>query len=103
MAIAHLSPEEMRQFADADKRYPRAVKLDELVRAYAEQQGGLTLSYWKLALGRLWGEPIMMSTDEVAKRLHRPVSELQAIVEETDRAVRPEWEASAEYHMPFKY
>jgi hypothetical protein len=100
MAIAHLSPEEMRQFAEAGKRYPRAVKLDQLIRAYAEQQGGLTLSYWKLALGRLWGDPIMMTTDEVAKRLGRPVSELRRIVEETDRAIRPDWETSPEYRMP---
>jgi hypothetical protein len=100
MTIAHLTPEDMRQFAEADRRNPRVTKLNQLLRAYAEQQGGLTLSYWKLAMGRIWGDPVMMTTDEVAKRLQLPVSQLQGIVEETDRAIRPAWEASAEYHLP---
>lgn len=87
MGVAHLGPDEMAYFADPSQRYPQAVRADEQIRDYAERTGGLTLEYWQLALGRIWGQPYMMTTDEVAKRLRRPISELQRIEDETSRAL----------------
>ena len=81
----------MSYFLDRSRRDPRALAADDDVRAYAEKQGGLTLAYWRLALGRIWGEPYMMTMDEVAKRLGRPVSELQGLVDETHAALG--WES----------
>jgi hypothetical protein len=87
MGIAHLDPEEMAYFTDPSRRYPPAVRADEQLRGYAERVGGLTLEYWQLALGRVWGRPYMMTTDEVAKLLDRPLSELERIEEETNQAL----------------
>lgn len=60
---------------------------DRQVRAYAEKQAGLTLQYWKLALARVWGDPFMMTNDEVARRLGVSESELEQIVTETSVAL----------------
>lgn len=87
MTIAHLDEDDMAYFLDDARRDPRALAADRQVRAYAEERGGLTLAYWRLALGRIWGEPYMMTIDEVAKRLKRPVSELQVVVDETHAAL----------------
>lgn len=46
---------------------------------YAEEQGGRTLEYWRLSLGRIWGEPIMMTGDAVALRLRWTVDEVDEI------------------------
>jgi hypothetical protein len=48
-------------------------------------------------MARLWGEPLVMSADEVAKRLSLPVSEVAAIVADVQRAVRDDWMATAAY------
>lgn len=87
MAIAHLDDEAMSYFLDRSRRDPRALQADDDLRAFAEERGGLTLAYWKLALGRIWHEPYMMTIDEVAIRLERPVSDLQKVVDETHAAL----------------
>jgi hypothetical protein len=87
MGVAHLGPEEMAYFTDPTRRDPRAVRVEGQIRDYAERTGGLTLEYWQLALGHVWGRPHMMTMDEAAKRLARPISELQRIDEETNRAL----------------
>lgn len=87
MGVAHLSPDEMAYFSDPTRRYPPALEADQRLREYAEHVGGLTLRYWQLALGRVWGQPYMMTTDEAASRLGLPISELQLIEDETNRAL----------------
>src|SRR5262249_30952061 len=87
MGVAHLSPDEMAYFSDSARRYPPAVLADQRLREYAERVGGLTLRYWQLALGRVWGQPYMMTVDEAASRLGLPISQLQAIDDETNRAL----------------
>ncbi|MGQ0481761.1 MAG: hypothetical protein ACT4O0_12160 [Pseudonocardia sp.] len=87
MGVAHLGPEEMAYFTDPSQRDPRAVRVEEQLRGYAERVGGLTLEYWQLALGHVWGRPHMMTMDEAAKRLDRPISELRRIDEQTNEAL----------------
>lgn len=85
MSVAHLDAEAMAFFASRPSDDP-AVIADAKIREYAEQQGGHTLAYWRLCLGRIWGDPIMMTSDEVAKRLGWSLTEAEAINAETMRA-----------------
>ena len=94
MGVAHLGPEEMAYFTDPSRRDPRAVRAEEQLRDYAERTGGLTLEFWQLLVGHVWGQPHMMTMDEAAKRLRRPISELHQIHEETNRALG--WDDGAE-------
>jgi hypothetical protein len=78
---------------------PAVAKLYELLKAEAEaeRRGGMTLAVWKLHMAQLWGEPLVMTSDEVAKRVGVPISRVVAIISETKAAVRESWMASAEY------
>lgn len=78
-------------------RDPAVAKLYELLKAEAERRGGVTLAVWKLHMARLWGEPLIMTSDEVAQRLNLPVSRVTAIITDTKDAVRDSWMASEEY------
>ncbi len=85
MGIVNLSAEEMESFRNRSPDEP-SVLADQKIRAYAERTGGLTFEYWRLAMGRIWGDPYMMTVEEVAKRLNRPVADLKAVIEETNVA-----------------
>jgi hypothetical protein len=85
VSVVHLGAEEMALFAARPSDNPAAIA-DAKIRGYAEQQGGRTLAYWQLCLGRIWGEPIMMTSDEVAKRLGWPEAEADEIEDQTMRA-----------------
>ena len=85
MSVVHLDVDEMAFFASRPSDDP-AVIADAKIREYAEQQGGRTLAYWRLSLGRIWGDPIMMTSDEVAKRLGWSVAEAEEIDDRTMRA-----------------
>lgn len=86
MGVVHLTPAKMQHWASLPEDPPVAVN-DRQVRVYAEQQGGVTLRYWKLALARVWGDPFMMTNDEVAKRLGVAESDLEQIVADTNAAL----------------
>lgn len=86
VGVVHLTPAEMQHWASLPEDHPVAVN-DRQVRAYAETQGGLTLQYWKLALGRVWGDPFMMTNDEVARRPGVAEADLEQIVTETNAAL----------------
>ena len=86
MAVVHLTPAEMKRWESLPDDHPVAVN-DRRLRSYAEQQGGLTLQYWKLALARVWGDPSMMTNDEVAKQLDASESDIEQIVTETNAAL----------------
>jgi hypothetical protein len=85
VSVVHLSQADMERFRNRNPRDP-SVRHDEILRAYAEETGGLTLEFWKLSMGRIWDEPYMMTAEDVAERLNRPVAELQNIVDETNIA-----------------
>lgn len=87
MGVAHLSTEEMAYFSDPSQRDPRAVRAEEQLKDYADRTGGLTLQMWQLMAGHVWGEPRMMTMDEAAKRLNRPLSDLQRVHEQTNEAL----------------
>src|SRR3954454_8933723 len=102
MTVVNLSPAEMKGFEASAAANPGIAKLYELIREHATQKGGIVLDVWRLHLGRIFGEPIMMTPDEVAKRLSLPLSTVTGIIEGTRKAVRPEWLASAEFRAsPF--
>jgi len=99
MTVVRFTKQEMAKWREADSRTPRARKLFELAKAYAEQEDGQTLELWKHHLGRLWGIPVMMTIDEAAQRMKIPESQAQQIYDDSIAAIRPEWEASPEYHI----
>jgi hypothetical protein len=85
VSVAHLDAEAMAFFASRPNDAPSVIA-DAKIREYAERQGGRTLAYWRLCLGRIWGDPIMMTSDEVAKRLGWSVAEADEINDQTMRA-----------------
>jgi hypothetical protein len=93
----------MEGFAQAEAADPAIAKLYELIVAHATAKGGRTLEVWRLSMGRLFGDPVMMTTDEVAARLDLPVSEVTRVIEETNAAVRPLWTASQEFKRSPRY
>lgn len=99
MTVVRFTEEEMSNWREADRRTPRTRKLFELAKAHAEQEGGQTLELWKNHMGRLWGIPIMMTIDDAAQRMNIPVSRAQQIYDDSIEAIRPEWEASPEFHV----
>lgn len=82
MGIVHMDQSEMDLFRNRRPDDPTLIA-DEKIKNYAEARGGFTLAVWKLAMGRLWGEPFMMTKDEVSIRLNRAESDVQAIYDET--------------------
>jgi len=72
----------MEFFRNRSPEDPGAVK-DARLKEYAERTGGDTLRFWKLALGRIWGDPIMMSGYEAASRLGLSRSEVERIESES--------------------
>lgn len=82
MGVAHLDQDTMKFFRDRNPEDPSVIA-DSRIQEYAERTGGVTLKYWQLALGRIWGEPFMMSNDEVARRLELPESDIDEIFAET--------------------
>jgi hypothetical protein len=98
MANIHLTPSKLAELTHVVDSRPASAKLRELTVEYAASRGGKFLEFWRLFRGDYFGEPTIMSSDEIAKRLNRPVSELQRIFTETMEWVRPRWQASAEYN-----
>ncbi|MEV1294454.1 hypothetical protein [Pseudonocardia sp. NPDC049635] len=79
MARINFTKAEMDYFATmAGTDHPGAVA-DRRIRAYAEEKGGTVLAFWKLTQGRIWGDPVTMTTDEAASILKLPLEEAQKI------------------------
>jgi hypothetical protein len=97
MPVVRMDADELAALGGRLSSDPAVDQLYELLKAEAERRGGATLAVWKLHMARLWGEPLVMSADEVAKRLSLPVSEVAAIVADVQRAVRDDWMATAAY------
>ena len=99
MTVVRFTEQEMENWREADRKTPRTRKLFDLAKDHAEQEGGQTLELWKHHMGRLWGIPIMMTIDDAAQRMNISISRAQQIYDNSIEAIRPEWEASPEYHM----
>jgi len=97
MAIVKITPEEMHELGGRLSADPAVAKLYELIKGEAEKQGGSVLAVWRLHLGKLWGNPYVMSPDEVARRLDLPVSEVSRRIDDVRQIVQPKWLASDEY------
>ena len=101
MTVVRFTEQEMEGWREAHRKTPRTRKLYDLAMAHAEREGGQTLELWKNHMGRLWGIPIMMTIDDAARQMNLPMSRAQKIYDHTIEAIRPEWEASPEYHIPW--
>jgi len=97
MAVVKLDPEEMKALDGRLSADPAVAKLYALLKAEAERRGGKTLAVWKLHMGKLWGVPVVMTSDEVAKRLRMPVSTVAKHINSVTDAVRNDWKATREY------
>lgn len=96
MPVVRLSPPEMVAFA-SEGRDPAIRKLEEITARYVTQQGGLLERIWRLHQGYIFGEPIMMTTDEIAKQLKLPLSEITAILAPADQAIHAQWRQTDEF------
>ena len=99
MTVVRFTEQEMENWREADRKTPRTRKLFDLAKAHAEQEGGQTLELWKYHMGRLWGIPVMMTIDDAAQRMNISVPRAQQIYDNSIEEIRPEWEASSEYHI----
>lgn len=54
-----------------------------LVVEYARDNGGLTLDYWEMKMGPLFGKPSRAGTADCARELGVPVSDLAEIATRT--------------------
>lgn len=97
MTVVHHTPQDMAAWRASWDRDPAIAKLYEFIVDYATQRGGLVLAVWKLHMGQIFGEPVMMTPDEVAKRLKLPLSDVTKIIADTDAFVRPRWKGTREY------
>jgi hypothetical protein len=84
---------------------PGLKKWYALLVRYAEQKGGLTLSFWKTHRGTAFlhpdfnhpdADPNPRSIEETAAALKVPVSSIERILKETSEAIRPQWMATRE-------
>jgi hypothetical protein len=98
MTIIRFDPDELAAFGPARLSQDPAVhELYRLIKAEAEARGGVTLSVWKLHMGRLWGDATVRSSDEVARELGLPLSQVQSIIRETRGHVRDAWKQTQAY------
>jgi hypothetical protein len=64
-----------------------------------QKLAGRARERWPQLAGILWGIPIMMTIDDAAQRMNISISRAHQIYDNSIEAIRPEWEASPEYHM----
>lgn len=76
--------------AESIAEYERILREDTEIAAkwrrvveYARREGGLTLKYWELKYGPLFGKPTRSTTASCARELDVPVSELSEIYART--------------------
>jgi hypothetical protein len=97
MTVVRLSSQDLNEFAKAREADPAIAKLQDLKVARAKELGGLTLQIYRLHQGLLFGEPIMMTLDEVASRLNLPVSAIADHVMKVDDPALREWVQTSEH------
>jgi hypothetical protein len=97
VTIVRLSGEQLREFEELRGQVPAVDKLHELEVAEVTARGGLALEVWRLNVGQLFGEPVMMTLDEVAKQLEMPEEEVHKIVGDVMEVVLPRWHETPEY------
>jgi hypothetical protein len=97
VTIVRLSGEQLRGFEESRKQNPAIDKLYELEVAEVTARGGLALEIWRLHMGQLFGEPVMMTSDQVANKLDMPEEEVQTIVADVMNVVLPRWHQTPEY------
>jgi hypothetical protein len=97
VVIVRFSGKQLREFEELRGQEPAVDKLYELEVAEVTARGGLALEIWRLHMGQLFGEPVMMTLDEVAKQLAMPEEEVKEIAGDVHKVVLPRWHQTAEY------
>ncbi len=97
MPVVHMNEAELAALGGRLSEDPAVDKLYRLIKERAEREGGTTLAVWRLHMARLWGEPLMMTSDEVASRLKLPVSVVEGAITSVRKAAREQWLATEEY------
>jgi hypothetical protein len=97
VTIVRLSGEQLREFQESRGQNPAIEKLYELEVAEVTARGGLALEIWRLHMGQLFGEPVMMTLDEVAKQLDMSEEEVREIALDVHKVVLPRWHETPEY------
>lgn len=93
----HLTPGDMEGLARASAANPAVARLNELIVEEAERVGGLGLQAMRLSMGHIFGEPWMMTIDEVADRLGLSEEAVSDAIEQIHRAARGRWITTAEF------
>jgi hypothetical protein len=97
MPIVNLSAKEMEGFAHAWAENPAAAKLNELTVQEAERVGGLGLKTMRLFRGLIFGDPVMMTLDEVAARLGVSEESVVAALDPITKAAAARWVETEEF------
>jgi hypothetical protein len=97
VTIVRFSGTQLREFEELRGQEPAVDKLHELEVAEVTARGGLALDIWRLHMGQLFGEPVMMTLDEVAKHLDMPEEEVRRIALDVHKVVLPRWHETPEY------
>lgn len=99
MPIVNLTPEDMTAFRASRQKHPWAKKRDDITLEVVNNKGGQTLEIWMLLDGRIFGHPWLMTSDEVARRLNLPLSEVITIAETAGQEIHDTWTATPEFKM----
>lgn len=91
-AFVLFSPEEIDAFKATHAQHKDAY-LDELIIRYARAQGGDVLAVWEALLGPVAGKNTKWAPLRVAEHVGVTQERMDAILETTLSAVRPEFEA----------
>lgn len=99
VTVVRLGADELEGFARSGIDNPAVAKLCELTIEEAERIGGLGLEAMRLFQGQIFGEPVMMSTDEVAKRLGISEEAVSEALEPIQHAAAERWKTTDEFKL----
>lgn len=97
MTVISFDAEGMRKYRASRAKHRWVRTREEITLRVVHQRGGRTLEVFKLLDGRLFGAPWLMTSDEVARRLNLPVSEVIKVAESAYRVIWDEYRRLPEY------
>jgi hypothetical protein len=87
-----LSSRQLHAWHEVDRLVPGWALQSRLISQYAHDRGGLTLAFWRLRRGPIFGQDTVLSIERCAQELRVPVSDLVKIATDTQAWVRPRLE-----------
>jgi hypothetical protein len=97
MPVVYHTPESLAEWQASTAADPAMAKLRDLTVEYVQAQGGLVLDVWRHYMGQWFGEPWMMTLNEVGARLGISENHAENIVRATDAVVVPKWRRTEEF------